>query len=94
METDPKYKGLDSVNGVTQEEVYSLIKDYSGKGKFGEQKKEMHNEYKNYIKQLTKHHFETFLFEYTLDENLIKRIINFCTTNKITGYYIAKDVNL
>ena len=54
----------------------------------------MHNEYKNYMKQLTKHHFETFLFEYTLDENLIKRIINFCTTNKITGYYIAKDVNL
>ena len=94
METDTKYKGFDSVNGVTQEEVYSLIKDYSGKGKFGEQKKEMHNEYKNYMKQLIKHHFETFLFEYTLDEKLIKRIINFCTTNKITGYYIAKDVNL
>lgn len=100
MDNDTKYKGLDSVNGVTQEEVYSLIKDYEKKNKnnttgiFGEQTKDMHNEYKSYMKRLIKHNFEAFLFEYTLDSNLIKRIISFCTTYKMTGYYIAKDVNL
>ncbi len=35
MDNDSTHKSITYINGVTQEEVYSLIKDYSGKGKFG-----------------------------------------------------------
>lgn len=100
MDHDSKHLGIDAVNGVTQEEVYSLIKDYSKrdkdgkKGIFGEQTKDMHKWYKSYMKRLKRHKFETFLLEYTRSSSLKKRIKNYCTTNKMTGYYISGDVDL
>jgi hypothetical protein len=74
--------------------VYSLIKSYSGKGKFGEQKKDMHSWYKSYMKRLLRHKLQTFLLEYTKSSSLKTRIKNFCKNYKMTGYYIAEDVNL
>jgi hypothetical protein len=35
MDKDSSHKTITYIDGVTQEEVYSLIKSYSGKGKFG-----------------------------------------------------------
>lgn len=94
MDHDPKHLGIDAVNGVTQEEVYSLIKNYSGKGTFGEQTKDMHKWYKSYMRRLKRHKFDTYLLEYTRSSNLKKRIKNYCETNKMTGYYISEDVDL
>ena len=82
------------VNGITQEEVYSRITSYSGKGKFGEQTSDMHKWYKEYMKRLRKKGVQTFLLEYTRDDALKERIKNFCKKYKMTGYYIASDVNL
>lgn len=90
-------KGIDlktMVNGVTQEEVYSRITNYSGKGKFGEQEKEQHKWYKEYMIRLKKHGVQTFLLEYTRSESLKTRIKNFCSKYKMTGYYISGDVDL
>jgi len=35
MDNDSNHTSITYIDGVTQEEVYSLIKDYSEKGKFG-----------------------------------------------------------
>ena len=94
MDNDSNHISITYIDGVTQEEVYSLIKDYSGKGKFGQQKKDMHSWYKNYIKRLLRHNLQAFLLEYTKSSSLKTRIKNFYTKNKVTGYYISGDVNL
>ena len=94
MDNDSTHKSITYINGVTQEEVYSLIKDYSGKGKFGQQKKDMHSWYKSYIKRLLRHNLQAFLLEYTKSSSLKTRIKNFCNKYKVTGYYISEDVNL
>lgn len=94
MDKDSKHNTITYINGVTQQEVYSLIKSYSGKGKFGEQKKDMHSWYKSYMKRLLRHKLQTFLLEYTKSSSLKTRIKNFCKNYKMTGYYIAEDVNL
>lgn len=101
MDKDTKHKGLPSVDGVTQEEVYSLIKNYdkkdenSGKkGIFGEQKSNMHRWYQSYMKRLRRHLFDTFLLEYTRSDSLKKRIDNFCTKYKMTGRCVSDDVDL
>ena len=90
-------KGLDLkklVDGVTQEEVFSLIKGYSGKGKFGSQKRDQSKWYKKYLKRLLEFGVQTFLLEYTRDETLKKKINDFCKKYKMTGKYISSDVNL
>ena len=94
MDNDKTHKSITYINGVTQEEVYSLIKDYSGKGKFGQQKKDMHSWYKSYIKRLLRHNLQAFLLEYTKSSSLKTRIKNFCNKYKVTGYYISEDVDL
>lgn len=94
MDNDSTHKSITYINGVTQEEVYSLIKDYSGKGKFGQQKKDMHSWYKSYIKRLLRHNLQAFLLEYTKSSSLKTRIKNFCNKYKVTGYYISEDVDL
>lgn len=94
MDNDSTHKSITYINGVTQEEVYSLIKDYSGKGKFGQQKKNMHSWYKSYIKRLLRHNLQAFLLEYTKSSSLKTRIKNFCNKYKVTGYYISEDVDL
>lgn len=94
MDKDKAHNIITYINGVTQQEVYSLIKDYRGKGKFGEQKKDMHSWYKSYMKRLLRHKIQAFLLEYTKSSSLKTRIKNFCTKYKMTGYYISEDVNL
>lgn len=94
MDNDSTHKSITYINGVTQEEVYSFIKDYSGKGKFGQQKKDMHSWYKSYIKRLLRHNLQAFLLEYTKSSSLKTRIKNFCNKYKVTGYYISEDVDL
>ena len=94
MDKDKTHNTITFIDGVTQQEVYSLIKDYSGKGKFGEQKKDMHSWYKSYMKRLLRHGLQAFLLEYTKSSSLKTRIKNFCKNYSMTGYYISEDVNL
>jgi len=91
---DKKVNLSSIVNGVTQEEVFSLIKKYSGKGTFGLQKASESKFYQGLLKKLLKHRVQTFLLEYTRNEVVKNKIRNFCKTYKMTGYYISGDVNL
>lgn len=91
---DKKLNLKEMVNGVTQEEVFSRITDYSGSGKFGVQEKGQHNFYVSYLKRLKKYGIQTFLLEYTRDTAVKKNIESFCKNYQMTGYYISKDVDL
>ena len=90
---DRKEKLTKYINGYTQEEVFSLIKDYSGKGKFGKQKEDDRKYYQSLIKKAVKRKVQCFLLEYTRDNKLKTTIKNWCSTAKVS-YYIASDVNL
>lgn len=94
MDSDTNHKSITFIDGVTQEEVISLIKSYSGEGEFGKQKPEMNKWYESYMKRLLRHDMYAFLLEYTRDKSVKKKIIDFCTKNKMTGYYISGDVDL
>lgn len=80
-------------HGVTQEEVFSLITDYSGSGKFGAQIASESLEYQKYIAKALNAGVEAYLLEYTKDEKLKKKIINYCVASG-AGYYISEDVDL
>lgn len=82
------------VHGVTQEEVFSRILDYSGKGKFGKQTSDQSKWYQSYMKRLLANGTQTFLLEYTRDDAVRKKIRDFCTRYKMTGYYISSGVDL
>jgi hypothetical protein len=94
MDSDANHKSITFIDGVTQEEVISLITSYSGKGTFGKQDPEMNGWYESYMKRLLRHNIYAFLLEYTTNESVKKKIIDFCTKNKMTGYYISGDVDL
>lgn len=81
------------INGYTQEEVFSRITDYSGKGKFGKQNKDDGTYYKNMVKRAIKNKVAGFCLEYTRDKTLKKMIKEWCNKNK-SSYYISEDVNL
>ena len=81
------------VNGVTQEEVFSLIKSYKGKGTFGKQKKTEGDFYKKLLKKLMSRGVGAFLLEYTRDESVKKSIKDWCSKNG-ASYYISEGVNL
>ena len=80
-------------HGVTQEEVFSLITDYSGSGKFGAQIASESLEYQKYIAKALGAGMEAYLLEYTRDANLKKKIVNYCEASG-AGYYISEDVDL
>lgn len=82
------------VNGVTQEEVFSRITSYSGKGKFGKQTASQSRFYKKLLKRLRKNKVDTFLLEYTQDAAIKTKIRAFCTRYRMTGYCISDDVDL
>lgn len=90
---DKKVKIKNYISGYTQEEVFSLIKNYSGKGTFGKQTKSDGDYYKSMIKMAIKNGVKGYCLEYTRDEALKKTIRDWCKTNK-AGYYISEDVNL
>lgn len=81
------------IDGVTQEEVFSLITDYDGRGKFGTQDKEQSEAYQAHIRRLIKNGIAVFLLEYTRSNTLRLRIIAFCTTTGAVAC-ISDDVNL
>ena len=80
-------------HGVTQEEVFSLITDYSGSGKFGTQIASESLEYQKYIAKALGAGMEAYLLEYTKDAKLKEKIINYCNASG-AGYYISEDVDL
>lgn len=85
--------GLKVANGITQEEVFSMITDYSGTGEFGKQESKQSIEYQKYIALAISKSVDAFLLEYTEDETVIKTIKDYC---KATGAvcYISSNVNL
>ena len=78
---------------LVQEEVFSRITDYDGKGKFGKQKADDKKFYQGLIKKLEKKKVNCFLLEYTRDKALKEKIKEWCKKNKV-DYYISEDVNL
>ena len=91
---DRKLNLTELVNGVTQEEVFSLIKSYSGRGRFGKQFGGQSRFYQSLLKRLRKCGVETFLLEYTRDGAVSAAIEEFCSKQSMTGYYISDDVDL
>lgn len=81
------------VDGVTQEEVFSLITDYEGKGKFSQQSQAESEAYQAHIRRLKKNGIEPFLLEYTRSNTLKLRIKAFCDTVGAVAC-ISDDVNL
>jgi len=94
MDSDKNHKSITFIDGVTQEEVISLIKDYDGKGKFGKQTSEMNKWYESYMIRILRHGVCAFLLEYTTDASVKKKIIDFCQKNNMSGFYISGDVDL
>lgn len=80
-------------HGVTQEEVFSLITDYDGRGTFGAQIASESLEYQKYIAKALGAGMEAYLLEYTRDSKLKQKIINYCAASG-AGYYISEDVDL
>lgn len=80
-------------HGVTQEEVFSLITDYSGKGTFGAQTGAQSREYQKYIATAISNGMDAYLLEYTRDSKLKEKIVKYCTASG-AGYYISEDVDL
>lgn len=80
-------------HGVTQEEIFSLITDYSGKGTFKAQTAAQSLEYQKYISKTMGAGMEAYLLEYTREDNLKKKIVNYCQASG-AGYYISEDVDL
>ena len=90
---DRKYNPARFIDGYTQEEVFSRIKDYAGSGKFGKQVAADTKFYKSLIRKLEKKKVNCFFLEYTRDNKLKAIIKEWCKKNKV-DYYIAEDVNL
>lgn len=81
------------LDGYTQEEVFSRITDYSGKGKFGKQKADDSKYYKQMIKKAIRAKIDGFPLEYTRDAKLKEEIKTWCKKNG-TISCISEDVNL
>lgn len=82
------------LDGVTQEEVFSLITDYRGKGKFGKQGKEESEKYQAHMRRVVRNGLQGFLLEYADSNTLKLRIRAFCETAGMTGVCISADVDL
>ena len=89
------------VDGVTQEEVFSLIKDYDKKdpetkkkGIFGKQETAQSEFYQAHLRRVRKAGIEAFLLEYTRSNTLKLRIKAFCEAAGMTGCCISDDVDL
>lgn len=81
------------LDGYTQEEVFSRITNYSGKGKFSKQKSNDSNYYQKMIKAAIKAKVGGFLLEYTKDSVLKSKIKDWCKKYG-ASHCISEDVNL
>ena len=97
MDADSGHTGIPDVDGVTQEEVFSLITDYgkgkTDKGKFGVQGPKQSAEYQSHLKRVIRHKRQAFLLEYTGDNVLKLRINAFCNATGAIAC-VSDDVNL
>lgn len=93
MNADSGHVGIGNIDGVTQEEVFSLITNYSGSGVFGTQSSKESSEYQSHMKRVIRHKMQAFLLEYTKDNTLKFKISAFCTTTGAIAC-ISGDVNL
>lgn len=84
----------DFVDAVTQEEVFTRIISYSGKGKFSNQEGKQSEWYKEHMCRLKVHGMSTFLLEYSDDPKMVSKIKSFVNKFGLTGYYVSSDVNL
>lgn len=82
------------IDGYTQEEVFSMVTSYKGKGRFGKQNFEDHIFYQTLLKRVRKAGVDTFLLEYTRDMRLKGKIIDWCEKNGMTGCCISEDIDL
>lgn len=82
------------IDGVTQEEVFSLITDYDGRGTFGKQERDLSEFYQAHMRRIVKNKMQGFLLEYTRDNVLKLRIKAFCEAAGMTGFCISDDVDL
>ena len=91
---DRKVKLSSLVNGVTQEEVFSQIRNYSGRGRFGKQSADLRKYYQGLLGRLLKSRVQTYLLEYARNGKMKKQVAKYCKNKQITGYYISNRVNL
>lgn len=82
------------LDGVTQEEVFSLITNYSGKGTFGKQEAAESERYQAHMRRVVKNGLQGFLLEYTTSNTLKLRIRAFCEAADMSGVCISGDVDL
>lgn len=95
------------VDGVTQEEVFSMWVEVgkkkkilsqselnSGKDEDGESYKSISTRRQKYMKKLKSNGVQTFLLEYTKDKATKKKIEDFCKKYGMTGYYYTSDIDL
>ena len=80
-------------HGVTQEEVFSRIVDYSGSGTFGAQTGAQSRAYQKYIATALSNGMDAYLLEYTRDSKIKDKIVQYGTASG-AGYYISEDVDL
>lgn len=82
------------LDGVTQEEVFSRITDYDGKGKFGKQTQTESEKYQAHMRRVVKNGLDGWLLEYTTDSAIKTKILKFCTAAGMSGACISADVDL
>jgi len=70
--------GTRSVDGITQEEVFSRITDYKDEGTFGPQTTSQSVKYQKYISFALSKGLGAFLLEYTRDSALKSKILKYC----------------
>ena len=80
-------------HGVTQEDVFSRITDYSGSGTFGAQTWAQSREYQKYIATALSNGMDAYLLEYTRDSKIKDKIVQYCSASG-AGYYISDNVDL
>ena len=82
------------LDGVTQEEVFSRITDYDGKGTFGKQHTAESDRYQAHMRRVVKNGLDGWLLEYTTDPAVKTKILKFCTASGMSGACVSDDVDL
>jgi len=83
---------FNSIWAYHQEEVFSLITDYS-LNKFEKQTKEDKEYYQEIASIMKEKGKEVFFLEYTIDKSLINEISSYCESKQY-HYYIANNIDL
>ena len=82
------------VDGYTQEEVFSRVTSYRGKGTFGKQTNGDSRFYQTLLQRVLKAGTDTFLLEYSRDPAMKGKIIDWCGKTGMTGVCISEDIDL